>query len=54
MEDNLELFDSIYNNKCFESVSFILFANKKDIFKQKLSYTLLKNFYKQYNGKFYF
>ena len=37
MVDSLELFDSICNNKKFNNTHIILFLNKRDLFRQKIT-----------------
>ncbi|KAH7722137.1 guanine nucleotide-binding protein G(z) subunit alpha isoform 1, partial [Aphelenchoides avenae] len=37
MQDTLELFNEIVNNRYFKHIHIILFLNKKDIFAQKIT-----------------
>eukprot|EP00123_Amoebidium_parasiticum_P001629 comp12775_c0_seq1/m.7903 comp12775_c0_seq1/g.7903 ORF comp12775_c0_seq1/g.7903 comp12775_c0_seq1/m.7903 type:complete len:388 (-) comp12775_c0_seq1:145-1308(-) len=50
MEDALELFGQLVNNRVFERVSFILFLNKKDIFKEKLKKKPITTVFPEYTG----
>ncbi|KAI8977923.1 guanine nucleotide binding protein, alpha subunit [Pilobolus umbonatus] len=50
MQEALTLFDSICNSRWFVKTSIILFLNKIDIFKEKLSQYPLKNSFNDYSG----
>ncbi|KAG0748807.1 hypothetical protein G6F57_002404 [Rhizopus arrhizus] len=50
MQEALTLFDSICNSRWFEKTSTILFLNKKDLFKQKLSTSPLTTYFPDYVG----
>ncbi|XP_073461598.1 guanine nucleotide-binding protein G(o) subunit alpha isoform X2 [Aquarana catesbeiana] len=50
MHESLKLFDSICNNKWFIDTSMILFLNKKDIFKEKISKSPLTICFPEYTG----
>ncbi|KAL1843329.1 hypothetical protein VTJ49DRAFT_2146 [Mycothermus thermophilus] len=50
MMESLLLFDSIVNSRWFVRTSIILFLNKVDIFKQKLTRSPLGNYFPDYQG----
>ncbi|EQL02137.1 hypothetical protein G6O67_000914 [Ophiocordyceps sinensis] len=50
MMESLLLFDSVVNSRWFMRTSIILFLNKVDIFKQKLSRSPLNNYFPDYSG----
>ncbi|KAK5998366.1 Guanine nucleotide-binding protein alpha-3 subunit [Cladobotryum mycophilum] len=50
MMESLLLFDSVVNSRWFMRTSIILFLNKVDIFKQKLSRSPLANYFPDYQG----
>jgi len=50
IEEALELFEEIANNKWFANTSVILFLNKRDIFKEKIHRVPLKNYFNEYEG----
>ncbi|ROW09690.1 hypothetical protein VMCG_02217 [Cytospora schulzeri] len=50
MMESLLLFDSVVNSRWFSRTSIILFLNKVDIFKQKLSRSPLGNYFPDYSG----
>jgi guanine nucleotide-binding protein G(i) subunit alpha len=50
MQEALTLFDSICNSKWFTSTSMILFLNKIDLFKEKLTKAPLKDYFPDYTG----
>ncbi|EPE09889.1 guanine nucleotide-binding protein alpha-3 subunit [Ophiostoma piceae UAMH 11346] len=50
MMESLLLFDSVVNSRWFMRTSIILFLNKVDIFKQKLSRSPLGNYFQDYSG----
>ncbi|KAL1871607.1 hypothetical protein VTK73DRAFT_1956 [Phialemonium thermophilum] len=50
MMESLLLFDSVVNSRWFMRTSIILFLNKVDIFKQKLSRSPLGNYFPDYTG----
>ncbi|KAK3091883.1 hypothetical protein FSP39_023432 [Pinctada imbricata] len=53
LEESLNLFKSIVNNRFFREACFILFLNKLDLFKDKIRYSgrHLKTFFPDYKGK---
>ncbi|KAI9262148.1 guanine nucleotide binding protein, alpha subunit [Phascolomyces articulosus] len=51
MEEALTLFDSICNSRWFDKTSIILFLNKTDLFKEKLSYSPLSHYFPDYQKK---
>lgn len=53
MQEALTLFDSICNSRWFERTSTILFLNKIDLFKQKLTTSPLANYFSDYKGDSY-
>ncbi|WKY15274.1 hypothetical protein Q1695_000619 [Nippostrongylus brasiliensis] len=50
LQDSIDLFHEIVKNEFLQSCSFILFLNKVDLFKAKLSHSNLANFFKTYTG----
>lgn len=50
MMESLLLFDSVVNSRWFMRTSIILFLNKVDIFRQKLSRSPLSNYFPDYSG----
>ena len=50
MMESMKLFDSICNNRWFESTSIILFLNKKDLFAEKIVKSPLTIAYPEYTG----
>ncbi|XWW99388.1 hypothetical protein V2A60_007398 [Cordyceps javanica] len=50
MMESLLLFDSVVNSRWFMRTSIILFLNKVDIFKQKLTRSPLANYFPDYSG----
>ncbi|KAI4887440.1 hypothetical protein NFI96_002552 [Prochilodus magdalenae] len=50
MHESLHLFNSICNHKFFASISIVLFLNKKDLFKEKISKVPLSACFPNYNG----
>ncbi|KTW29418.1 guanine nucleotide-binding protein subunit alpha [Pneumocystis carinii B80] len=50
MHEALTLFDSICNSRWFIKTSIILFLNKIDIFREKLSVSPMKNYFSDYTG----
>ncbi|EJT74946.1 guanine nucleotide-binding protein alpha-3 subunit [Gaeumannomyces tritici R3-111a-1] len=50
MMESLLLFDSVVNSRWFMRTSIILFLNKVDIFKLKLSRSPLGNYFQDYSG----
>lgn len=50
MMESLLLFDSVVNSRWFMRTSIILFLNKVDIFKQKLSRSPMANYFPDYSG----
>lgn len=53
LEESLNLFEQIVNNRWFKEASFVLFLNKLDLFREKIMNTTrhLRNFFSDYNGK---
>lgn len=51
MMESMKLFDSICNNRWFESTSIILFLNKKDLFAEKIRRSPLTIAFPEYTGK---
>ena len=52
MYESMKLFDSICNNRWFESTSIILFLNKKDLFSEKIVKSPLTICFPEYTGTF--
>ncbi|KAK9736283.1 guanine nucleotide-binding protein subunit alpha, variant 2 [Basidiobolus ranarum] len=50
MQEALTLFDSICNSRWFIKTSIILFLNKIDLLKEKLSISPMKDFFPDYQG----
>lgn len=50
MQEALTLFDSICNSRWFTRTAIILFLNKIDLFKQKLPYSPMINYFPDYTG----
>ncbi len=50
LQEALTLFDSICNSKWFVQTSMILFLNKIDLFKDKLSRSPLVNYFPDFSG----
>jgi guanine nucleotide-binding protein G(i) subunit alpha len=50
MMESMKLFDSICNNRWFESTSIILFLNKKDLFAEKILNSPLTIAFPEYTG----
>ncbi|XP_037388449.1 guanine nucleotide-binding protein G(t) subunit alpha-3-like isoform X1 [Pygocentrus nattereri] len=50
MHESLHLFNSICNHKFFASTSIVLFLNKKDLFKEKISKVPLSTCFPNYSG----
>jgi guanine nucleotide-binding protein G(i) subunit alpha len=50
MQEALTLFDSICNSKWFSSTSMILFLNKVDLFKEKLTKKPLSDYFPDFTG----
>lgn len=53
MADAIQLFKSICNHEMFVNTSIILFLNKIDILKHKLTYIKLKDYFSDYEGILY-
>jgi len=51
MQEALMLFESICNSQWFIHTSIILFLNKIDLFKQKLSVSPVRKYFPDYNGE---
>lgn len=50
LQEALNLFDSICNSRWFTNTSLILFLNKVDLFREKLSRSPLRNYFPDYTG----
>lgn len=50
MQEALMLFESICNSQWFIQTSIILFLNKIDLFKEKIAYSPVKQWFPDYNG----
>jgi len=50
MQESMQLFDSICNNKWFTDTSIILFLNKKDLFIDKIQTSPLTICFPEYKG----
>ncbi|XP_026723673.1 guanine nucleotide-binding protein G(t) subunit alpha-3 [Athene cunicularia] len=50
MHESLQLFNSICNHKCFAATSIVLFLNKKDLFREKITKVHLSICFPEYNG----
>lgn len=50
MEESLLLFKTIINYECFQSLSIILFLNKKDILEEKIQYSHLVDYFPKFTG----
>jgi hypothetical protein len=50
MEESKALFTAILMEPTFYNASVILFMNKTDIFKEKIAYSPLKNYFPEYKG----
>ncbi|XP_061493847.1 guanine nucleotide-binding protein G(t) subunit alpha-3 [Rhineura floridana] len=50
MHESLHLFNSICNHKYFNTTSIVLFLNKKDLFREKITKVHLRVCFPEYNG----
>jgi len=50
MQESMQVFDSICNNKWFTDTSIILFLNKKDLFVEKIRTSPLTICFPDYKG----
>ena len=50
MEESMNLFDDIVNNKFFNRKSFIIFFNKKDLFEEKIRTKAIKEYFPDFEG----
>ncbi|KAI8596134.1 guanine nucleotide binding protein, alpha subunit, partial [Dissophora ornata] len=50
MEEALMLFDQVCNSQWFVETSMILFMNKTDIFRNKIQYSPIKEYFRDYTG----
>ncbi|KAL0059673.1 Guanine nucleotide-binding protein alpha-2 subunit [Marasmius tenuissimus] len=50
MQESLHLFEAIINSRWFMRTSIILFLNKTDVFKKKISRVPLKRYFPEYTG----
>ncbi|EEB16404.1 guanine nucleotide-binding protein G subunit alpha, putative [Pediculus humanus corporis] len=55
LEESLNLFSQIVNNRFFKESSFVLFLNKLDLFREKILYSgrHLRHYFPEYTGKDY-
>ena len=53
MEESKALFRCIISYEWFQSKSFILFLNKKDLLEEKIKTSHLSEYFPEYSGKFY-
>lgn len=51
MHEALMLFDTTCNSHWFEKTSMILLLNKIDIFKKKIVYSPIQDYFPDYKGK---
>lgn len=52
LQESIQLFKQVCNNKYFIETSIILFLNKKDLFEQKLSNgRSVRTAFKEFNGR---
>ncbi|GMT09005.1 hypothetical protein PFISCL1PPCAC_302, partial [Pristionchus fissidentatus] len=51
MQESLQLFEQVCNNKHFTNTNMILFLNKKDLFEEKLPHSSLKEAFKEFTGE---
>ncbi|ORZ13901.1 guanine nucleotide binding protein, alpha subunit [Lobosporangium transversale] len=51
MEEALMLFDQICNSQWFVDTSMILFMNKTDIFRNKIKYSSIRDYFPDYDGE---
>lgn len=54
MAESLVLFESVINSRWFLRTSIVLFLNKTDVFKAKLSKVPLERYFPEYTGAFFF
>lgn len=54
LEESLNLFEQIVNNRWFKEASFVLFLNKLDLFREKVmcSQRQLRSFFPDYKGEY--
>ncbi|EFA76096.1 G-protein subunit alpha 9 [Heterostelium album PN500] len=52
MMDSMKLWRDIVNNEYFKNTSFVLFLNKNDIFREKITKEPLNQFFPEYTGGF--
>ncbi|KAF8961908.1 hypothetical protein BGZ46_001259 [Entomortierella lignicola] len=50
MEEAMMLFDQICNSQWFVDTSMILFLNKMDIFRNKIAYSSIRDYFPDYDG----
>ena len=48
MQESLNVFDSVCNNRWFLKSAILLFLNKKDVFDEKLIYSPMENYFPEY------
>ncbi|KAG8220199.1 guanine nucleotide binding protein, alpha subunit [Butyriboletus roseoflavus] len=51
MQDAMTIWDSICHSQWFKQTSIILFLNKDDLFKKKITHSDIKNFFPDYEGE---
>ena len=53
LEESLNLFSQIVNNRFFKESSFVLFLNKLDLFREKILYSgrHLRHYFPEYTGR---
>ncbi|XP_064641297.1 guanine nucleotide-binding protein subunit alpha-12-like isoform X2 [Lineus longissimus] len=50
LTESVNIFETIVNNKCFQSASIILLLNKTDLLEQKIKDTTFKDYYPEFEG----
>lgn len=50
MAESIQLFDAVINSRWFVRTSIILFLNKIDLFKAKLTKVPLQDYFPEYKG----
>ena len=48
LEESVNIFDTIVNNRCFRSVSIILFFNKTDLLVEKIKVKSIKDYFRAF------
>lgn len=49
LEESVNIFDTIVNNRCFRSVSIILFFNKTDLLVEKIKMKSIKDYFRAFD-----